>query len=49
MKAKNEAAALNWRTTLGRAPERLSETDRATNNKPIRVAADVAMTTNRLL
>ena len=47
MKATNDAAALNCRTTLGRVPARLSAIDSATNNRPIRVAADVAMTTKR--
>ena len=47
MKARNDAAARNCWTRLSREFDRLSETDSATNNRPIRVAADDVITTNR--
>jgi hypothetical protein len=44
VKARSEAAALNSRMTGGWARERLLVTDVATKSRPVRVAAEPAMT-----
>ena len=49
MKASSEAAALNSRTSGGWAVAWVSATDMATNSRPVRVAAAVAMVTKRSL